>query len=156
MAVQTLFLEELMGPIGRLLFLVAAWLLIWNTQMTVAEALVRDLTNGLYLAFDKVRRWAGKDVMKLYFTMWSIYIAVSFILIALQYFVPGANPFAYVKLAALLSFPPIILSSLYAAVVLLRFKKLLDKPLLGLLKPNKLAVMALAAAVYMAVAGVIA
>ncbi len=153
---QALFLENIMGPIGRLLFLVAAWLLIWNTQITVAEALVRDLTNGLYLAFPKIRRWAEKDIRKLYFAIWPIYIAISFVLIALQYYVPGANPFAYVKLAALLSFPPIILSSLYAAIVMIKAKKTIDRPLQEVLKPNLLAAMALIAALYMIVAGVIA
>jgi hypothetical protein len=153
---QALFLEGVLGPAGRVLFLVAAWLLIWNTQMTVAEALVRDLTNGLYLAFPRIRRWAEKDIRRLYFTIWPVYVAISFVLIALQYYVPGANPFAYVKLAALLSFPPIILSSLYAGLTMVRAMKTLDEPLKKTLKPMLLAVMAFIAAVYMIVAAVIA
>ncbi|MEO0136139.1 MAG: hypothetical protein ABIL40_07375 [candidate division WOR-3 bacterium] len=57
-----------------------------------------------------MRRFYKYDIKGVYFLWWFIYLIISFLLIAIQYFVKDANPFAYVTTAAMLSFISLLCS----------------------------------------------
>lgn len=107
---QALFFSHSLGKAGIVAFLLMAWLFFFNTQLTVAEALVRQNTEASWSLSVKIRRFFGADIRKLYFFWWAVYLAVSFVLIGVQYFVPKADPFRYVTLAAMLSFVSLVFS----------------------------------------------
>lgn len=107
---QAQFFVAPLGNIGYILFLIMAWLLFFNTQLTIAEALVRQNTDITWSISGKIRKFYKEDIKKVYFLWWIIYLVISFGLIGLQYFIKGANPFAYVTTAAMLSFISIIFS----------------------------------------------
>ncbi|RKX71008.1 hypothetical protein DRP53_03000 [candidate division WOR-3 bacterium] len=100
---QARFFEAPLGQFGISLFLLMAWLFFFNTQATIAEALVRQNADITY-------RLTGKGIKRIYFTWWFVYLIASFVLIGLQYFVPGASPFTYVLFAAMLSFVSLVVS----------------------------------------------
>jgi len=87
-----------------------AWLLFFNTQLTTAEALVRQNADITWNLSERVRRFYRNDIKMVYFLWWLIYLVISFVLIGVQYFVKGANPFAYVTTAAMLSFIALLFS----------------------------------------------
>jgi hypothetical protein len=107
---QAHFFTVPLGKIGYFLFLLMAWLLFFNTQLTTAEALVRQNADILWNISERLRRFYKNDIKNVYFLWWLIYLAISFILIGVQYFVKGANPFAYVTTAAMLSFIALLFS----------------------------------------------
>jgi hypothetical protein len=107
---QALFFKEPLGAFGAVLFLVMAWLFFFNNQMAISEAVVRqnaDATMGF------VR---GADIKKVYFTWWGIYLVISFVLIALQYFGGKINPFSFVTYSAMLSLVSLVVS-VFATVI---------------------------------------
>jgi len=109
---QAQFFAVPLGNIGYLLFLLMAWLLFFNTQLTTAEALVRQNADITWSVSERIRKLYKENIKGVYFLWWIIYLVISFILIGLQYFVKGANPFAYVTTAAMLSFVCIVVSML--------------------------------------------
>ncbi len=113
---QAQFFAVPLGKIGFFLFLLMAWLLFFNTQMTTAEALVRQNADITWNISDRLRRFYKNDIKNVYFLWWLIYLVISFVLIGIQYFVKGANPFAYVTTAAMLSFIA-LLFSMYATLI---------------------------------------
>lgn len=107
---QALFFKEPLGAFGAVLFLVMAWLFFFNNQMAISEAVVRqnaDATMGF------LRR---ADIKKVYFTWWGIYLVISFVLIALQYFGGKINPFSFVTYSAMLSLVSLVVS-VFATVI---------------------------------------
>ena len=57
-----------------------------------------------------MRQFFNEDIKKVYFLWWIVYLVISFVLIGLQNFVSGANPFSYVTTAAMLSFVTLVFS----------------------------------------------
>ncbi len=107
---QAQFFAVPLGRIGYFLFLLLAWLLFLNTQMTIAEALVRQNADVTWNVSGRVRRFFKEDIKEVYFLWWIVYLVISFVLIGLQNFVSGANPFSYVTTAAMLSFVTLVFS----------------------------------------------
>ncbi|MEO0142752.1 MAG: Nramp family divalent metal transporter [candidate division WOR-3 bacterium] len=107
---QAQFFALPLGKFGTVLFLLMAWLLFFNTQLTTAEALVRQNADITWNFSERLRRYFKNDIKGVYFLWWYIYLAISFIMIGLQYLVEGANPFVYVTIAAMLSFLSLIFS----------------------------------------------
>ncbi len=107
---QAQFFALPLGKIGFFLFLLVSWLLFFNTQLTTAEALVRQNADITWNISERLRKFYKNDIKGVYFLWWFIYIIISFILIAIQYFIKGANPFAYVTIAAMLSFVSLLFS----------------------------------------------
>ncbi|MDD8015495.1 MAG: Nramp family divalent metal transporter [Acidobacteriota bacterium] len=107
---QALFFQKPFGAFGAPLFLIMAWLFFFNNQMTISEAVVRQNADAT-MTF--LRR---PNIKKIYFIWWGIYLAVSFILIALQYFTPGINPFSFVTYSAMLSLVSLVVS-VFATIV---------------------------------------
>ena len=107
---QALFFKEPLGAFGAVLFLVMAWLFFFNNQMAISEAVVRqnaDATMGFL---------RGADIKKVYFVWWGIYLVISFVLIALQYFGGRINPFSFVTYSAMLSLVSLVVS-VFATIV---------------------------------------
>jgi len=107
---QAQFFVIPLGKIGLFLFLLMAWLLFFNTQLTTAEAIVRQNTDITWNFSERLRKFYKNDIKGVYFLWWVIYLIISFVLIGVQYFVKGANPFAYVTIAAMLSFISLLFS----------------------------------------------
>jgi len=107
---QALFFKEPLGAFGAVLFLVMAWLFFFNNQMSISEAVVRQNADAT-MTF--LRR---PNIKKIYFTWWGIYLVISFVLIALQYFGGGINPFNFVTYSAMLSFVSLVVS-VFATVI---------------------------------------
>ncbi|MEO0206302.1 MAG: Nramp family divalent metal transporter [candidate division WOR-3 bacterium] len=107
---QAQFFAVPLGRIGFFLFLLMAWLLFFNTQLTTAEALVRQNADITWNISERIRKFYGNNIKGVYFLWWLIYLVISFVLIGVQYFVKGANPFAYVTIAAMLSFVSLLFS----------------------------------------------
>jgi hypothetical protein len=107
---QALFFKEPLGAFGAVLFLVMAWLFFFNNQMSISEAVVRQNADAT-MTF--VRR---PNIKKIYFIWWGIYLVISFVLIALQYFGHGINPFNFVTYSAMLSFVSLVVS-VFATVI---------------------------------------
>ncbi|MEO0107217.1 MAG: Nramp family divalent metal transporter [candidate division WOR-3 bacterium] len=107
---QAQFFAVPLGRIGFFLFLLMAWLLFFNTQLTTAEALVRQNADITWNISERLRKFYKNDIKGVYFLWWFIYLVISFVLIGIQYFVKGANPFAYVTIAAMLSFVSLLFS----------------------------------------------
>ncbi|MBI4678219.1 MAG: Nramp family divalent metal transporter [Elusimicrobia bacterium] len=114
---QALFFKAPLGDFGVTLFLAIAWLFFFKSQMAISEAVVRQNTD---LTMRLLRR---DDVKRVYLGWWGVYLAISFVLIGLQYLVPGASPFAFVTTAAMLSFVSLVVSmgaTLVGSIVLYR------------------------------------
>ncbi len=107
---QALFFKEPLGAFGAVLFLVMAWLFFFNNQMAISEAVVRQNA-------DTTMGFLGKtNIKKVYFSWWGIYLAISFVLIALQYFGGGINPFSFVTYSAMLTLVSLVVSVLATLV----------------------------------------
>jgi hypothetical protein len=103
---QALFFKEPLGAFGAVLFLVMAWLFFFNNQMAISEAVVRQNA-------DATMTFLGKtDIKKVYFGWWGIYLVISFVLIALQYFGGKINPFSFVTYSAMLTLVSLVVSVL--------------------------------------------
>jgi len=101
---QALFFQKPLGAFGGVLFLVMAWLFFFNNQMAISEAVVRQNADATMNFLRKA------NIKKVYFIWWGIYLAVSFILIALQYFGGKINPFSFVTYSAMLSLVSLVVS----------------------------------------------
>ncbi len=137
---QALFFSHSLGRLGTLAFLAMAWLFFFNTQLTVAEALVRQNAEATWSLSAGWRRFFKEDIKRIYFLWWPVYLLFSFILIGLQYFVPQADPFRYVTLAAMLSFVSLVFS---LAAALVGCFTLYCRPPLVYLRPSILTILIL-------------
>ncbi|MCI0411402.1 Nramp family divalent metal transporter [bacterium] len=120
---QAQFFSVPLGRAGYVLFLIMAWLLFFNTQITVAEALIRQNADVTSTFFSRRRKSVQPDVKRIYFWWWVIYLLISFVLIGAQYLVEGWNPFAFATGSAMLSFVSMIVSmgtTLVGSIVLYR------------------------------------
>ncbi|MGQ9663880.1 MAG: Nramp family divalent metal transporter [bacterium] len=126
---QAQFFAVPLGKFGFSLFLLMAWLLFFNTQMTTAEALVRQNADITWNISERLRKYFKNNIKGVYFLWWLIYLVISFILIGIQYFVKGANPFAYVTTAAMLSFISLLFSMLatFVGTFVLYQQEIIDK-----------------------------
>ncbi len=107
---QALLFREPLGAAGAVLFLVMAWLFFFNNQMAISEAVVRQNA-------DATMNFLGKtDIKKVYFGWWGIYLVIAFVLIALQFFGGGINPFNFVTYSAMLTMVSLVVS-VFATVV---------------------------------------
>jgi hypothetical protein len=107
---QALFFKEPLGAFGAVLFLVMAWLFFFNNQMTISEAVVRQNADATMTFLRK------PDIKKVYFAWWGIYLVISFVLIALQYFGGKINPFSFVTYSAMLSLVSLVVS-MFATII---------------------------------------
>ncbi len=107
---QAQFFVVSLGKFGLFLFLLMAWLLFFNTQLTTAEALVRQNSDFTWNISERLRNYFKNNIKGVYFIWWIVYLIISFVFIGVQYFVEGANPFAYVTTAAMLSFVSLLFS----------------------------------------------
>jgi hypothetical protein len=103
---QALFFKEPFGAFGAVLFLIMAWLFFFNNQMAISEAVVRQNADATTSFFPKL------GIKKVYFNWWGVYLAISFVLIALQYFGGKINPFSFVTCSAMLLFISLVVSVL--------------------------------------------
>ena len=133
---QALFFKEPLGAFGAVLFLVMAWLFFFNNQMAISEAVVRQNADATMTFFRKF------DIKKVYFVWWGIYLAISFVLIALQYFGGKINPFNFVTYSAMLSLVSLVVS-VFATII---GKIVLYKGFPKELRPSLLSVVVLSAA----------
>lgn len=138
---QAQFFAVPLGPLGYSLFLVVAWLLFFNTQLTVAEALVRQNADFTWSLSARVRAFFHNDIRKAYFLWWGLYLLISFALIIVQYFVPGATPFDYATKAAMLSFVSLVFSMAATLVGALTFYR---HPAIRAHKPHAIWILLLA------------
>lgn len=107
---QALFFQKPLGAFGAVLFMIMAWMFFFNNQMSISEAVVRQ--NAEATASFKKR----PDIKKIYFSWWAVYLVISFVLIALQFYVPAVSPFGFVTYSAMLSLVSLIVS-IFATVV---------------------------------------
>jgi hypothetical protein len=107
---QALFFQKPFGAFGATLFLIMAWLFFFNNQMAISEAVVRQNADATLTFLRK------PNIKKVYFTWWGIYLVISFVLIALQYFSKGINPFSFVTYSAMLSLVSLVVS-VFATIV---------------------------------------
>lgn len=132
---QALFFREPLGAAGAVLFLVMAWLFFFNNQMSISEAVVRQNA-------DATMTFLGKtDIKKVYFAWWAIYLAISFVLIALQYFGGKINPFSFVTYSAMLTLVSLVVSVLATVVGMVVLYKEFPKEL----RPSRVSIAVLAA-----------
>ncbi len=87
-----------------------AWLFFFNNQMAISEAVVRQNADATMTFLRKY------DIKKVYFVWWGIYLAISFVLIALQYFGGKINPFNFVTYSAMLSLVSLVVS-VFATII---------------------------------------
>jgi hypothetical protein len=107
---QALFFKEPLGAFGAVLFLVMAWLFFFNNQMAISEAVVRQNA-------DATMTFLGRtNIKRVYFVWWGIYLVISFVLVALQYFGGKINPFSFVTYSAMLSLVSLVVS-VFATIV---------------------------------------
>jgi hypothetical protein len=114
---QALFFKGPLGDLGVELFLVMAWLFFFNNQMAISEAVVRQNADATMSLLGR------QDIKRVYFAWWVVYLLLSVLLIALQYFVPGANPFSFVTYSAMFSLISLlvsVLATLIGTIVLYR------------------------------------
>ena len=106
-----------------------AWLFFFNNQMSISEAVVRQNADATASFLKR------PNIKKVYFSWWAIYLIISFVLIALQYFVPRVSPFGFVTYSAMLSLVSLIVSifaTILGKVILYReFPKELKPSLFG-------------------------
>ncbi len=132
---QALFFKEPLGAFGAVLFLVMAWLFFFNNQMAISEAVVRQNADATMTFLRRT------DIKKVYFVWWGIYLAISFVLIALQYFGGKINPFSFVTYSAMLSLVSLVVSVFATVVGQVALYKNFPKEL----RPSRLSVVALSA-----------
>jgi hypothetical protein len=130
---QALFFKEPLGAFGAVLFLVMAWLFFFNNQMAISEAVVRQNADATMTLVGKA------DIKRVYFVWWGIYLVISFVLIALQYFGGGINPFSFVTYSAMLSLVSLVVSVLATIIGQLVLYKGFPREL----RPGKLSVVVL-------------
>ncbi len=127
---QALFFKEPLGAFGAVLFLIMAWLFFFNNQMAISEAVVRQNADATMTFLHK------PNIKNVYFLWWGIYLVISFVLIALQYFGGRISPFNFVTYSAMLSLVSLVVSvfaTVLGKVVLYRgFPKELKPSLLSM------------------------
>lgn len=74
---QAEFFVPVFGQAGVTMFLVVAWLLFFNTQIGISEAIVRQNADATTILF-------GVNIKKAYFIWWGIHVVVSLTLIVLH------------------------------------------------------------------------
>jgi hypothetical protein len=112
-----------------------AWLFFFNNQMAISEAVVRQNA-------DATMTFLGKtDIKKVYFAWWGIYLVISFVLIALQYFGGKINPFSFVTYSAMLTLVSLVVSVLATLIGLIILYRAFPKEL----RPGRLSIVLLAA-----------
>jgi len=110
-----------------------AWLFFFNNQMAISEAVVRQNA-------DATMTFLGKtNIKRVYFVWWGIYLVISFVLVALQYFGGKINPFSFVTYSAMLSLVSLVVS-VFATIV---GQVVLYKGFPRELRPDKLSVVVL-------------
>jgi len=72
-----------LGTIGGKLYLLAVWLILFNTQVALMEGLVRQAADTLYITYERVRKMVKQDIRIWYAYWWIGIITVEFILVAL-------------------------------------------------------------------------
>ena len=107
---QAQFFSIPLGRTGYVLFLIMACLLFFNTQITVAEALIRQNADVTWSILTRARKNMQIHVKQIYFWWWMVYLLISFALIGAQYLLEGWNPFAFATGSAMLSFVSMIIS----------------------------------------------
>ncbi len=73
-----------LGTIGGKLYLLAVWLILFNTQVALMEGLVRQAADTLYITYERVREFVKRDIRIWYAYWWIGIIIVEFILVALS------------------------------------------------------------------------
>jgi membrane protein YdbS with pleckstrin-like domain len=78
--------------------------------MAISEAVVRQNA-------DATMTFLGKtNIKKVYFAWWGVYLVISFVLIAFQYFGGKINPFSFVTYSAMLTLVSLVVS-VFATII---------------------------------------
>lgn len=120
---QALFFEKVLGPAGRILFHLMAWLLVMNTQVSVSEALIRQNTETTVMLFPSL----ASRVKNVYFGWWIGYLLFASLLLIAPLKFPGVNPFRYITTAAGISFIALVFSMLCALIADLWFPRFISR-----------------------------
>ncbi len=135
-----------LGAMGGKLYLLAVWLILFNTQVALMEGLVRQAADTLYVTYEGVRRFVSQDIRKWYAYWWGGIIIVEFILVALAV-VAGVNYGSLVVFGAVMSLIVMVLSPLLLLYLNTKILKQLPQPIYEAIKPHPIFIVLLAGAV---------
>jgi hypothetical protein len=99
---QAEFFVPLFGKAGRVMFLVVAWLLFFNTQIGISESIVRQNADATTILF-------RANIKKSYFVWWAVHGVASIALIVLHAYWK-LTIFDYILQAAMISSIALVVS----------------------------------------------
>jgi uncharacterized protein YhhL (DUF1145 family) len=68
-SLQADFLGRVAGPLARMLTLLTGFWVLFGSQLTITDLLVRFSTDILWSGSPRVRRWARDDIRRVYYTL---------------------------------------------------------------------------------------
>ena len=136
--VQAEIFQSVAGRFGYFIFLFMIAMLLWGTQLSICEGIVRQLADTTYLVSRKVRKFVKRDIRKWYFYLFILFAVWGMVWIVLQeFFSELIKPDFFLFLSANVG----LISQLISLVMLLYFqyfvaKKYLPKKLWDIYKPH--------------------
>ncbi len=135
-----------LGAVGGKLYLLAVWLILFNTQVALMEGLVRQAADTLYITYEGVRKLVNKDIRKWYAYWWVGIIIVEFILVALSQ-LAGVSYGGLVTFGAVMSLVAMTISPIFLLYINTKLVKQLPEPIYQAIKPHPVFLVVLAFAV---------
>jgi hypothetical protein len=87
--VQAEILGSVSGKVGYYIFLFMTWILLWGSQLSISEGIVRQIADTTYLVSKKIRKVVKKDIRKWYFSLFLLFTVWGMVWIILQMYFPG-------------------------------------------------------------------
>ena len=124
-----------LGATGGKLYLLAVWLILFNTQVALMEGLVRQAADTLYITYEKVRNIVRQDIRLWYSYWWAGMIVVEFILVAAAV-LAGVNYGQLVVFGAVMSLLAMVISPLLVLYINTKLLKQLPEKVYEAIKPH--------------------
>ncbi|MEB3773666.1 MAG: Nramp family divalent metal transporter [Desulfurococcales archaeon] len=137
--------ETPLGDVGGKLYLLAVWLILFNTQVALMEGLVRQAADTLYITYEGVRNFVKKDIRKWYAYWWGGIILVEFLLVGLAV-IRKVSYGDLVVFGAVMSLVAMTISPLLVLYINTSLIKQLPEKIYKAIKPNTLWVIAMVVA----------
>lgn len=116
-AAQAEALASVLGPIAWFLVLLGGFWVLFDNQWGLMDSVARTVTDNLWFASEKIRRWTNGDPRKIYYLMvYMLYVVAALIMIASTVF-KLAQPYELAATGAVLGLFALTLAPLLQLIV---------------------------------------
>jgi len=99
-AAQAQALANVLGAAAWVIVLLGGFWILFDTQWGLMDATTRVIVDNFWFSGEKVRKWAGGDVRKIYYLVLYVLFAVSVIIVVGSYTLGWAQPFQLIVIGA--------------------------------------------------------